>query len=48
MIGEWDIEIEVEFENSLELSGIIQQLYKYGEGRIREVLSHMLAEVYRG
>jgi DNA-binding Lrp family transcriptional regulator len=48
MVGEWDLEIEVELDNNLELNSVIHQLYKHGKGAIREVLSHGFAETYLG
>jgi hypothetical protein len=40
MIGEWDLEMELELDNSHELNEVIQQLYKHGAGCVRQVLAH--------
>lgn len=39
-IGEWDVEMEVGLTSAFELDEIIHQIYKCGEGRVREVMTH--------
>jgi DNA-binding Lrp family transcriptional regulator len=40
MIGEWDLEMELELENTRELNDVIHQVYKHGAGCVRQVLAH--------
>lgn len=40
MIGEWDLEMELELDDSLQLNEVIHQLYSHGAGCVRRVLAH--------
>jgi Lrp/AsnC family transcriptional regulator len=39
-IGEWDFEMEVSINRIAELEVIVGQIYQFGEGRVREVVTH--------
>ena len=40
MIGEWDLEVEVQLDNDHDLADVIHQLYRHGKGCVKEVLAH--------
>jgi DNA-binding Lrp family transcriptional regulator len=47
MIGDWDLEIEVQLEAPGELDEIIHQLYSLGGGMVRELLLHTWGPEYQ-
>lgn len=40
MVGEWDLEVEVQLDSPHDVPHIIHQLYRHGDGCVKEVLAH--------
>lgn len=47
-IGEWDVEMEVDLNSTSELDEIVHQIYRCGEGRVREIVTHAWGKDFAG